>query len=86
MRLGAHLMLSEQQKWKFCGTLSRVNLLRLARSSYSKLGRSQFSGHSSYPQFIPKAMALSTTEVLGAGARLKYRLVQAFKHYVNRKE
>ena len=38
------------------------------------------------PRFIPKARALSTTEVLGACARLNYRLVRAFERYVNRNE
>lgn len=38
------------------------------------------------PRFIPKARSLSTTEVLGACARLNYRLVRAFERYVNREE
>ena len=38
------------------------------------------------PKFIPKARALSTTEVLGACARLNYRMVRAFERYVKRDE
>ena len=38
------------------------------------------------PRFIPKSRALSTTEVLGACARLNYRLVRALQRFVNRKE
>ena len=37
-------------------------------------------------RFIPKAGPLSTTEVLGACARLNYRMVRAFERYVKRKE
>lgn len=38
------------------------------------------------PRFIFVAGPLSTTEVLGACARLNYRMVRAFKHNVKRKE
>jgi len=38
------------------------------------------------PRFIPKAGSLSTTEVLGACARLNYRMVRAFERYVKRQE
>ena len=35
------------------------------------------------PKFIPKARSLSTAEVLGACARLNYRMVRAFERFVN---
>ena len=38
------------------------------------------------PRFIPKGRALSTTEVLGASARINYRLAWAFERHDNRKE
>jgi len=38
------------------------------------------------PRFIPKARPLSTTEVLGACAKLKYRMVRAFERHVKKKE
>ena len=38
------------------------------------------------PKFIPKARSLSTEEVQGACARLKYRLVRSFERYINEKE
>ena len=38
------------------------------------------------PWFIFVVGPLSTTEVLGACARLNYRMVRAFKHNVKRKE
>jgi hypothetical protein len=34
------------------------------------------------PKFIPKARSLSMTEVLGACAKLNYRMVRAFEHIV----
>ena len=34
------------------------------------------------PKFIPKARSLSTTEVLGACAKLNYRMVRAFERFV----
>ena len=37
-------------------------------------------------QFIPKAGLLPMTEVLGACARLNYRMVRAFEHFVKRME
>ena len=36
------------------------------------------------PKFIPKARSLSTTEVLGACARLNYRMVRTFERFVRR--
>jgi len=38
------------------------------------------------PKFIPKAKALSTTEMLGACARLNYRMARAFERFVRRNE
>ena len=38
------------------------------------------------PRFIPKARSLSTTEVLGACARLNYRMVRAFERFVKRND
>jgi len=38
------------------------------------------------PKFIPKAKTLSTKEVLGACARLNFRLVRAFERFIRRDE